>query len=569
MGLILSRIRLHLGLYCAGIFFLSVEAASDLLQPAMMSRIVDEGVKRQDPSAVLFFGGLMLLTAFIGAFGAVMRSVLASRTSQLIGKELRSLLYRKIQSYSFSDLDRLPPATLITRLTNDVTQIQNFVNSSMRILVKSPLTCAGAVFFIVARTPRQAPVLLVILAVCALLIFGNMAMGYPRFGRVQEKLDRLNAVSRGFLSSIRAVKAFGREDAEERRFGAAAGELSRAAVSANRVSALFTPLINLTVNTGIVALIWLADLGEIRDVGRLMASVNYMTQVLLSLSMLSGILNMMARASASAGRVQEALDAAPAARPSAGAPFRNGAVSFQDVSFAYGKSRRYALRRVSFLVEKGATLGIIGPTGAGKTTLVNLLPRFYDAAEGAVRVAGADVRDLDPASLRKGIAIVPQKAVLFSGAIRDNLRWGDADAPEDALLSAAAAAKADGFITGFPAGYDTVLGQGGVNLSGGQKQRICIARALVRKPAILILDDCTSALDAATEAAVLDGIRAHSAGATVLLVSQRVSTVMRADRILCMDQGRVRGWGTHRELMAHCAVYREIYRSQMGGGANG
>lgn len=569
MKLIFSMIRRHLGLFCAGIFFLTLEAVSDLLQPAMMAHIVDDGAARHDTRAVLLLGAAMAGIAAAGACGAVMRSILAGHTSQLIGKELRSMLYRKIQDFSFANLDRFPPGTLITRLTNDVTQIQHFVNGIMRILVKAPITCVGAVVLIATHTPRQIPALAAILAVSGLLIFGSMALGYPRFGRLQQKLDRINHVSREFLTSIRVVKAFGQEDAEEKRFGAAADGLAKAGVSAARVTASFTPLINLTVNLGIVALFWTR--GGDPDVGKLMASVNYMTQMLFSLSMVSGLLNTMVRASASAGRIREVLEEVPGmAAPPLPEPLPpGGGVEFRNVSFAYGTARRFALENISFTVQSGETLGVIGSTGAGKSTLASLIPRFYDPSQGMVLAGGLDVRKVDPAALRRRIGLVPQKAVLFSGAIRDNLRWGDETAAEEAVREAAKAACADAFISALPQGYDTRLGQGGVNLSGGQKQRLCIARALLRRPAILILDDCTSALDATTEAAVLKGIRAHAKDATVLLVSQRVSSVMRADRILCLDDGRLRGWGSHAQLMETCDTYREIYRSQIGGEGDG
>lgn len=569
MKLIFSMIRRHLGLFCGGIFFLALEAACDLLQPAMMARIVDDGAGRQDIRAVLLLGGAMTAVAAAGACGAVMRNILASRTSQLIGKELRSMLYRKIQGFSQANLDRFQPGTLITRLTNDVTQIQHFVNGIMRILVKSPITCVGAVVLTAVHTPRQIPVIAVILTVSGLLIFGNMALGCPRFGRLQQKLDRLNHVSREFLTSIRVVKAFRQEEAEEKQFGDAADELAAAGISATRVTASFSPLINLTVNLGIVALFWRGSANP--DVGKLMASVNYMTQMLFSLGMVSGLLNTMVRASASAGRIREVLEEIPGmAAPAHPKPLPpGGAVEFQDVSFAYGESRRFALENISFSVKSGETVGLIGSTGAGKSTLMSLIPRFYDPAEGIVLVDGLDVRTVDPAALRRRIGLVPQKAALFSGPIRDNLRWGDESASEEAIREAAKAACAHGFISAFPQGYDTPLGQGGVNLSGGQKQRLCIARALLRRPAILILDDCTSALDATTEAAVLEGIRAHAKDATILLISQRVSSVMRADRILCLDDGNLRGFGSHARLMESCRIYREIYHSQIGGARDG
>lgn len=566
MKLIFSMIKKHLLLFCCAIFFLTVEALCDLLQPAFMSRIVDEGVKYQDTSVVLHYGLIMLLVALLGALGAVMRNILASRTSQQIGKELRSILFQKIQTFSFANIDKLHPASLITRLTNDVTQIQNFINGSMRILVKAPITCIGAIFLIVTRTPKQIPMIVLILILCSFWILGNMMLGYPRFARLQKKLDRLNNVSREFLSSIRVVKAFGQERFETDKFAQAADELASSGTSAMRITSVFGPLINLTVNIGIVVLLWLGGKGEQTDVGKLMASVNYMTQVLFSLSMVSNILNSMVRATASANRVRQVLDEVPAMTepesPENGSLSRE--VLFQNVSFSYLGSKRLALQNISFHAMPGSTIGIIGSTGSGKSTLIHLIPRFYDVNAGAVFVGGADNRTLDTGRLRRHIGIVPQKSFLFSGSIMDNLRWGDSDAEDNAVFQAARTACAHSFIESLPDGYDTILGQGGVNLSGGQKQRLSIARALVRKPKILILDDCTSALDASTEARVMGNIRSFSQGTTVFLISQRISSVMRSDLILCLEDGVLCGQGKHEDLLRACSVYQEIYRSQIG-----
>lgn len=566
MKLIFSMIKKHLLLFCCAIFFLTIEALCDLLQPAFMSRIVDEGVKYQDTSVVIHYGLIMLFVALLGALGAVMRNILASRTSQQIGKELRSILFQKIQTFSFANIDKLHPASLITRLTNDVTQIQNFINGSMRILVKAPITCIGAIFLIVTRTPKQIPMIVLILILCSFWILGNMMLGYPRFARLQKKLDRLNNVSREFLSSIRVVKAFGQERFETDKFARAADELASSGTSAMRITSVFGPLINLTVNIGIVVLLWLGGKGEQTDVGKLMASVNYMTQVLFSLSMVSNILNSMVRATASANRVQQVLDEVPSMTepesPAIGSLSRD--VLFQNVSFSYPGSKRLALQNISFHAMPGTTIGIIGSTGSGKSTLIHLIPRFYDVNEGTVLVGGTDNRTLDTGRLRRHIGIVPQKSFLFSGSIIDNLRWGDLDAGYDTICEAARAACAHSFIETLPDGYDTMLGQGGVNLSGGQKQRLSIARALVRQPEILILDDCTSALDASTEASVMSNIRSHSQGTTVFQISQRISSVMGSDLILCLEDSVLCGQGKHEELLRECSVYQEIYRSQIG-----
>ena len=567
MKLMLRYVRRHLGMFLTAIFFLTIETLADLLQPTFMSFIVDEGVAKRDVRQILFYGGIMLGIAALGAFGAVMRNIYASRTSQLIGKEMRMEIYEKVQTLSFENIDRLQPSSIITRITNDVTQIQNFLNGCMRIMMKAPITCVGAIALIIVQTPQQLPMIVAILLISAFLIAGNMKLGYPRFGILQRKLDRLNAVSREFLSSIRVVKAFRAEEREEGKFADAAGDFAQAGVSAMRIMAVFGPLINLTVNLGIVVLLWISRTGNGGEIGRLMASVNYMTQVLFSLGMVSNILNMAVRALASSARVEEVLKEKPAQElpeRGAGPADIRGQVTFERVSFTYASTSRPAVEDVSFQAEAGETIGIIGSTGSGKSTLMDLVPRFYDATSGRVKIDGTDVREIDPGRLRRAIAVVPQKALLFSGSILENLRWGDERASEEDVKKAACIACADEFVSAFPNGYETDLSQGGVNLSGGQKQRLSIARALVRKPRILILDDCTSALDANTEARVLQGIRQETADMTVLLISQRISTVMRADRILCLEDGRVKGFGSHSELLEQCAVYRAIYESQIG-----
>lgn len=561
-----QRIRRHLGMFITAISFLVVESVSDLLQPSLMSNIVDEGIKQQNTALIVRYGALMLGVALMGAVGAVMRNIYASRTSQLIGKELRSDLYRKVQTLSFENIDRLKPASLITRITNDVTQMQNFINGCMRIMVKAPITCIGAIALIILQTPQLVPVMAVILVVAALLIAGNMKLGYPRFGRLQMKLDQLNDVSQEFLTSIRVVKAFGGEQQEETKFGAAADDLAGAGISAMRVMSVFGPLINLTVNLGIVLVLALSGYNGMIPIGKVMASVNYMTQVLFALGMVSNILNSAVRATASARRAQEIMQEVPAQK-NAEHPVQTpvkGGLTFDHVSFHYAQSAENALDDITVQIRPGETIGIIGATGSGKSTLVNLVPRFYDVTEGQLLIDGVNVNDMDTGVLRQAIAAVPQKALLFSGTVEYNLRWGKEDASEEELRQAVQAACADEFIDKLPDGDQTVLGQAGVNLSGGQKQRLSIARALLRKPRILILDDCTSALDAYTEAKVLKALRNLAGQMTVLLISQRISTVRKADRILCMEDGHVAGYGSHEELMASCRLYQQIYESQIG-----
>lgn len=571
MKLILRYIRKHLGIFLLSTLFLTMEAMADLFQPAFMSMIVDRGIQNADVRRILFYGACMLGIAMTGAVCAVMRNRFASRVSQTIGKELRRDMYHNVQLLSMENIDRLRPASIITRITNDVVQVQEFINGIMRIMVKAPITCIGAIILILIQTPRQAPVMVGILAVAFILIFANMRIGYPRFGTVQRRLDRLNGVTREFLSSVRVVKAFHAEEREGEKFDDVSLAFARANTAALRTMAVFSPLISLTVNFGVVLLLWISKNSRSTEIGRLMASVNYMTQVLFAVGMISNTLNVAVRATASSMRIREVLEAKPAQHflENPLKPEIVGDIRMEHVSFAYAGSGKKALHDINLHIHPGETIGIIGSTGSGKTTLVNLIPRFYDAIEGTVWIDGCDVTEIDVRQLRTAIAVVPQKALLFSGTIRDNLRWGSETAGDEELYRAAEAACASEFIAQSPQQYETLLGQGGVNLSGGQKQRLSIARALVRNSKILILDDCTSALDAQTEADVLKGLRNIAGGITVLLVSQRISTVMRTDRILCLDNGFMQGYGTHEELMACCKTYQDIYYSQIGGGNHG
>ena len=554
--------------FCLAILFLVIESFCDLMQPMMMSKIVDDAVASGNATLVLKLGMMMLGIALIGAAGAVGRNYFAGHISQTIGKEMRSELYRKIQKFSFENIDHLETASLITRITNDVAQIQNFINGCMRILVKAPIICIGAIGFIIIQTPAQIPVVACILVIATMLIIGNMKLGYPRFRKVQIKLDALNDVSRSYLNLVRVVKAFGQEEQEKERFGEVADELAVANQSAMRVNAVFNPLISLVVNLGIVVLLWTAGYrGEDIEIGKLMASVNYMTQVLFALGMVSNILNNMIRANASASRVKEVLEEVPAmieTTKDKEIDLAEG-ISFENVSFHYPSAREYSLEHITFHIPRGKTCGIIGSTGSGKTTLIQLLLRFYDTTHGKIKVGNREVKEVKLKALREKMALVSQRALLFSGTIESNLRWGQPGVSEEKLKEAIHISQCEGFIADLDQGLQTVLGQGGINLSGGQKQRLSLARALVKDPEILILDDCTSALDATTEAKVLQGISAYAKGMTTFLITQRISTVMKADYILCLENGKLVGKGTHEELMEQCSIYQEIYESQIGG----
>jgi ATP-binding cassette subfamily B protein len=581
-------IRSNARAFIAAIAFLSLEAACDLLQPTIMSRVIDQGVARRDLSIVLSLGLTMLAVTAVGAVGATMRNVISSRVSQRFGASLRGDLYRRIHGFAFRDLDRFEKASLVTRLTNDVTQVQNFANGLMRIFVKAPLLALGGIVMAVLLDPAMSLVLVAVVPVVGLLIAASLRTSFPFYRRIQGSLDKVNGVMREYLSGVRVVKAFNRFDYEEARFAGANEDLSTSMRRAMRVMALFSPAISLSVNLGICAVLWLGHrrvaAGGMR-VGQVVAFVNYMTQILGSLMMLSFIFNMFVRAKASTERLGEVFStvvalAAVVPSATAGAPVevsaserrqggggprsRRGSVAFEDVWFRYEGAKEAALRGVSFACPAGTSLGIIGSTGSGKTSLVSLIPRFYDASGGRVVVDGVDVRGTDPADLRAGIALVPQRSVLFTGSVLENIRWGRPEASLQEAEAAARAAAAHDFIASFPEGYDTQVGRGGLSLSGGQRQRISIARALVRKPSILILDDSTSAVDAVTEARIRFALRGASAGATVFLIAQRISSVRECDLVLVLDEGRVAGLGRHDELLAGCEVYQDIHRSQAG-----
>ena len=570
MRLVFSYVRRHLGIYLAAVFFLVAECVCDLALPALMADVVDKGVELGDVRLILNYGAVMLAVTAIGAVALVVRNNLSSKASQVIGHEIRTDMYRHVQTLSFENVDRLQPASIVTRLTNDVTMVTNFVNATMRIAVKTPVMLVGSAVLIYVETPQFAPFLLVVAVVVGVLMAANMVLSRPRFSRLQVSIDELNGVSREFLGAVRVVKAFGAEGREAARFSTAARGYADASISAMELSAVFSPLVNLAVNLGTVGLLWALQVSDPGEIGRLMASLNYMAQVLTSLGMLNVVVNAAMRAAVSAGRITEVFAERPAQawpeHPSSFASYAGG-LAFENVSFSYAGTQRLALEDVSFALVAGQTLGVIGPTGSGKSSLAGLVPRFYDASAGRVLLDGRDVRTIGADELRTAVAVVPQVSTLFSGTIEENLRWGDEGATFDDLVEAARIAQADSFARSLPDGYATRLGQGGVNLSGGQRQRLCLARALVRRPRLLVLDDCTSALDASTEAAVLASLRERCAGTTVVLVSQRIATVRRADVVLCLENGRVQGCGSHEELLANCPTYQAIYASQMGDGA--
>jgi len=558
-------------LFCAAVMCLTLEAFCDLMQPTIMSKIVDVGVAEKQMGYVIKMGGLMLMVAAIGAAAAVSRNIIASNVSQRFGAELRADIFTKIHSFSFDNIDKFETASLITRLTNDVTQVQNFVNGLMRIFVKAPLLCLGSLVMAARLNLHMALVLLAVVPIVAIILFVNMKIGFPYFTKIQKALDGVNGVIREYLSGVRVVKAFNRFDYEETRFKRANDELTGLSVTAMRVMAIFSPSITLTVNFGIVAILWLGGLGVNKGsihVGQIIAFINYMTQILFSLMMISFVFTMFVRAKASAERIGEVFQEENGMKTKENPKEMfdlKGRVDFHNVCFSYsGTIGEPVIKNITFTCKPGETVGIIGSTGSGKSSLVNLIPRFYDATTGSVKVNGVDVKDIDSKKLREKIAMVSQKTVLFTGSIIDNIKWGKEEASFQEVERAAEASGAHKFIEAFPEGYDTKLGQGGVNLSGGQKQRISIARALIKKPEVLILDDCTSAVDVATEGKIREALKEYSCGITCLVVAQRITSVMDADKIVVLDNGEIVGIGKHDELMDNCEVYQDIFHSQLG-----
>jgi ATP-binding cassette, subfamily B, multidrug efflux pump len=556
--------------FSVAVLFLTFEAVCDLLQPTIMAKIIDVGVMNRDLDYVLKMGAVMLGVTLLGAVAASTRSIIASITSQNFGSELRFDLFRKVQHLSFKNINRYDRASLITRLTNDVSQVQMFVNGLMRIFVKAPLLAIGGLIMATRLNIHLSVVLAVVVPMVGLLIFFNMKMSLPLFAKVQNALDKVNGVMREYLSGVRVVKAFNRFEYEIGKFSGLNEEFQDKSIAAARVLAIFTPIIMLVMNLGIVVVLWFGGFGVEKgtiQVGHVIAFTNYMTQILFSLMMISMVFNMFVRAKTSASRIGEVLaeeDDMTWERESTTSA-KGGRIDFENVSFSYeGASGEPVLKNITFSCLPGETVGIIGSTGSGKSSLVGLIPRFYDMTSGTIKLNGENISKINPKALREKIAIVPQKATLFTGTVQENIRWGREDATLEEMELAAKIADAHGFITDSPEGYDTRIGQGGVNFSGGQKQRMSIARALVKKPEILILDDSTSAVDVATEARIKQSLKKYASGLTCLLIAQRISSVVDADRIIVLDDGEIVGNGKHIDLLRDCPTYQEIYQSQFG-----
>ena len=547
------------------------EVTMDLMQPRLLATIVDEGIARLDMGVVLRTAGTMVGFAILGAGGGISNGVFASKAAQSFGADLRQDLFSKVEQLSFANIDRLQTGQLVTRLTSDVVQVQEALYTLLRIMVRAPLLLVGGLVMAIATAPQLAFLPLGLMPLTLIPVIWVVRKATPLFGKVQRRLDALNEIMQENLAGIRVVKAFARSDHERVRFGTGNRELADDTIRTIRVIVVVMPVMMFTVNLGVVGVLWFGGMRVVAgsmQVGQLMAFVNYLAQILMSVLMVSMLVTHLARATASAERIQEILDSVPTIRDKPDAisdPPEDATVVFEDVTFAYdGDGADAALEGVSFVARPGQTLALLGQTGSGKSTLVHLIPRYYDVTGGRITVGGMDVRDMSSAALRRMVGAVLQETVLFSGTIRDNIRYGRPEASQDEVERAARMAQAHDFIQEFPDGYDTVLGQRGVNLSGGQKQRVAIARALLVEPPILILDDSTSSVDVETEARIQEALEAYGRERTCIMVAQRISSVLTADQILVLDDGRVVASGTHEELMVSSAVYREIYESQLG-----
>ncbi|WP_458462268.1 ABC transporter ATP-binding protein [Paenibacillus sp.] len=546
-----------------------LQSLAELYLPTLMADIVNKGIVKGDIPYIWQIGGWMLVIAIGGTICSVTASYLSSRTAGGFAKKLRSRVFRHVENFSLQEFDKLGTASLITRTTNDITQVQNVLTMMLRMMIMAPMMCIGGIFMAVSQDAKLSTIFLLVLPVLAGAIALIGAKGLPLFKQIQKKLDRLNLVLREQLTGIRVVRSFNRGEHERVRFNEANTDLRDVSIKVNVIMATLMPVMMLVMNLSMVAILYFGgqriNSGNM-DIGSLIAFIQYAMQIMFSLIMVSIIFVMIPRASASAERINEVLDMQPdLSNPDQprGMSALQGTIEFDNVTFRYPGAENAALSNISFTARSGETTAIIGGTGSGKSTLLSLIPRFYDVTEGTVRVNGTDVRELRQEDLRAKIGFVPQKAVLFTGTITENIRHGKDDATMEEVVHAARTAQAENFITEMKDGYDSLIAQGGNNVSGGQKQRLSIARALVRRPEVYIFDDSFSALDFKTDARLRVALKSETTEAAVLIVAQRVSTVMDADRILVMDEGRIVGSGTHRELLEHNEVYREIVSSQL------
>ncbi|MGM0852212.1 MAG: ABC transporter ATP-binding protein [Bacillota bacterium] len=546
-----------------------VELAVELLNPLFMARIIDEGIMNEDLDVVMKWGFIMVGMSLLAFISGVTNSFFAAHTSQGFGYDVRESLYKKVQSFSFASFQKLPASSLITRMTNDVRQLQNTIFMSLRIMLRAPLLVVGSTIIALIVNVRLALILLIVIPVLWLFLLWVLKRGWSLFERVQSRLDKVNEVMKENLSGMRLIKAYTRSKYEESRFHGANEDLKDRTVRALRFMEIIMPLLMLVMNLAILSVLWFGSIDVASGgakVGEVVAIVTYVTRISSVFSIFSFIITSFSRARASAGRVEEVLQTEIDLKD--GEEVRqentvvNGEITFKDVSFQYPSTRGKVLEGVSFKVEAGETVSILGATGSGKTSLFQLIPRLYDATEGSVELDGQSIRSISLDHVRKNIGYVPQEAVLFSGSVSENLLWGKEDATREEMIQAAKDAQIHETILNLPHGYDTVLGQKGVNLSGGQKQRLSIARALIRKPKILLLDDSTSALDLKTESKLLQALKQYEC--TTMIITQKISTAMESDTILLLEDGVLIGEGNHTTLLEDSSLYQRIFQSQFG-----
>ena len=575
----IKRIYDYLGGYKRQVFlcllFVTSAVVCEMIIPRLMANIIDIGIANGDMTYILKTGGLMVVLAGVGILLGYFNIRLSSIAAPGLSYNLREALFEKVSQFSFKNIDKFSTASLTTRLTNDVNTIQMTLIMGLRMFVRAPLTLIVALFMVLRINARLSLIVLGAIPLLALSLI-LVLKGIPAlFSEVQKRLDRLNLTVQENITGIRVVKSFVREDHEKEKFKAANDDLTNIAVSASGRAMLTMPAMMMVMNLAVVAVLWFGGqmvFGGVLLSGDLISFISYITQILMSLVMVSALFIMSSRAKASIQRVVEVLDEVPAVdeSPEGGRtePITRGKVEFSNVSFKYDTSGsgHDVLKNISFTADPGEVVAIVGGTGTGKSSLVNLIPRFYDVTEGEIKVDGVNVREYNAHALRERIGMVLQSNTLFTGTIRENLLWGNEDSTAEDLELACKSAQAHDFIMSFPDGYDTVVAQGGTNLSGGQKQRLCIARAMLKKPIILILDDSTSAVDSTTEAEIRKSFREGLSGTTVFIISQRISSVKDADGILVLDNGQVAGFGTHDQLMAENNIYQEIYNSQNQGG---
>lgn len=547
-----------------------LEVALEVTIPWVMAQIVDVGIANQDMNYILKMGALMVLMAMCSLLFGALSARFAAVAGTGVSKNIRAKLFYKAQDFSFANVDKFSTASLVTRMTTDVTNIQNTFMMVIRIAVRAPIMLVCAVCMAIMINAQLASVFLVVVPVLAIALALIIGKAFPLFEKMLKKYDGLNSLVQEDLIGIRVVKAFVREDYENGRFQKAADALRQAQLRAERIIVFNMPVMQLAVYACMIAVSWFGGnliISGNMHTGELMSFLSYIMQILMSLMMISMIFVMLVLSRASLERINEVIDEPIdlTDAPDAVDEVKDGSIEFENVSFHYGKRGGNVLENVSLKIKSGKTIGIIGGTGSAKTSLVQLIPRLYDATGGTVRVGGRDVREYKLDALRGAVTMVLQNNVLFSGTIRENLLWGDRNATDEQIKAACKAACADDFVRSFPKGYETDLGQGGVNVSGGQKQRLCIARALLRKPKIMVLDDSTSAVDTATDAKIREALRTQLKDTTTIIIAQRVGSVMDCDCIIVMDDGHIDAVGTHESLLAENAIYREVYESQQKG----